>query len=182
MSAAPPVCEHIVMLGLMASGKTTVGALLAARLGVALRDSDEQIRAREGASVRELQDRFGAAWLHALEAEVLLEALARDDRAVVCAAASTVEDERCRAALREPAVTAVWLRASLATIVARYDSDPHRPRYAQGTAAALREQLASRAGRFAQLASISVDVDGLAPAAVEAAILAAIGGRGGSPD
>jgi shikimate kinase len=47
--------------------------------------------------------------------------------------------------------------------VARYDSDPHRPRYPQGTAAALREQLAARKQLFAAVAKVTIDVDGLAP-------------------
>jgi shikimate kinase len=166
MSVAPPPGRHIVLIGLMGVGKTTIGRLLAARLRWPLHDSDGEIEAREGATVRELQERCGADALHALEAQVLLEALARAEPSVIAAAASTVEDERCEAALRAGGVTTVWLQAKLATLVARYDSDPHRPRYPQGTAAALREQLAARKQLFAAVAKVTIDVDDLAPAEV----------------
>jgi shikimate kinase len=188
MSAAPPPQQHIVLIGLMGTGKTTVGRLLAAKLGLPLADSDSEIEAREGVTVRELQERFGAPWLrprqgleqdrrleHRLEATILLEALARAQPSVIAAAASTIDDERCREALRGPGVVAVWLEAKLATLVARYDSDPHRPRYGEGTAAALTRQLAARGEHFAQTATVAIEVDGLEPEAVLEALDAAIG-------
>jgi shikimate kinase len=175
MSAAPPPHQHIVLIGLMGTGKTTVGRLLAAKLGLPLADSDSEIEAREGVTVRELQERFGAPWLHRLEATILLEALARAQPSVIAAAASTIDDERCREALRGPGVVAVWLEAKLATLVARYDSDPHRPRYGEGTAAALTRQLAARGEHFAQTATVAIEVDGLEPEAVLEALDAAIG-------
>jgi shikimate kinase len=106
MSAAAPA-RHLVLIGLMGTGKTTLGRLAAARLGWPLSDSDAEIQAREGASVRELQERWGAGGLHRLEATILLEALARPEPSVICAAASTIDDERCRAALRAPGVSTV---------------------------------------------------------------------------
>jgi shikimate kinase len=155
--------RHLVLVGLMGVGKTTVGRLAAAALGWPLSDSDTEIQALEGATVRELQERGGAAALHTLEARILLGALAAPEPSVICAAASTIDDERCRAALRGRGVTTVWLTAALATLVARYDSDRHRPRYPQGTQAALAAQLAARADRFASVASATVAVDDLGP-------------------
>ena len=151
------------MVGLMGVGKTTVGRLLAASLGRPMLDSDAEIAAREGTTVREIQRLRGAGALHSLEAEILLEALERTEPSVICAAASTIDDERCRRALRAPGVTVVWLEARLATLVARYDCDPHRPRYPQGTQAALAAQLAARSERFASLADVTVDVDERTP-------------------
>lgn len=155
--------RHLVLTGLMGVGKTTVGRLAAAALHWPLCDSDVEILAREGETVRELQERSGAAALHRLEAAILLEQLASARPSVICAAAGTIEDARCRAALGADDVSVVWLRASLATLVARYDGDPHRPRYAEGTQAALAAQLARRAPQFASVAELTLDVDGLTP-------------------
>lgn len=175
MSATAPPPAQLVLIGLMGTGKTTIGRLAAARLRRPMLDSDAEIEAREGASVRELQERWGAERLHRLEAAILLEALAGAQPSVICAAASTIDDERCRAALRAPGVTAVWLRATLATLVARYDADPHRPRYPQGTAAALAGQLAARTERYAAVATLAIDVDDLTPEQVMARLEPALG-------
>jgi shikimate kinase len=173
MSAAPrppgPV-RHVVLVGLMGVGKTTVGLLLAGSLGWPLADSDSEIEAREGASVREIQRRRGAPALHALEAAVLLEQLHAPGRSVICAAASTIEDARCRHALRQTDVLAVWLSATLETMVARYDRDPHRPRYPEGTRAALAAQLAARCERYEAVAAMTIESDARTPAAIAAAI------------
>jgi shikimate kinase len=170
--------RHAVIVGLMGAGKTTLGTLLAARLRWPLWDSDAEILVREGTTVRVLQERRGAGALHAIEAEVLLAALARPQRSVICAAASSVDDARCREALREPTVVTVCLLASLDTLVARYDSDPHRPRYAQGTRAALAEQQRARAAHFAAVADVTVAVDGRSAAQVLECVLSAAGGEG----
>jgi len=162
--------RHIALIGLMGAGKTTVGRLLAGSLGWPLADSDAEIEAREGVTVREIQRLRGAPALHELEAAVLLEQLEAPGRSVVCAAAATIEDARCRRALRRPEVRAVWLAASLETLVARYDCDPHRPRYREGTRAALAAQLAARSGDYAAVATMTIAVDALAPAAIAAAI------------
>ncbi|MGD1050765.1 MAG: shikimate kinase [Solirubrobacteraceae bacterium] len=174
MSAAVtrPRCpiRHIALVGLMGVGKTTVGRLLAGALHWSFADSDAAIEAREGASVREIQRRHGAPALHALEAAVLLEALGEPGPSVICAAASTIEEERCRRALGQPDVRVVWLSATLETMVARYDRDPHRPRYDEGTRGALAAQLAARAALYTSVAAMTIESDALAPAAIAAAI------------
>ena len=158
----------------MAVGKTSVGRLLAASLRWEFSDSDGEIRAQEGTTARELQDARGAAVLHELEARLLLDALARVQPSVVCAAASTIDDERCRAALRGPGVSTIWLQATLATMVARYEADPHRPHYPQGTAAALAAQLATRRANFCSVASATIAVDDLTPEQTAGRVLSLI--------
>ena len=87
-------------VGLMGSGKTTVGRLVAAALGWPLRDSDADIAAREGRTVRELRDdaRDGG---DARDRGARTCSTALDGRrpSVICAAASIIDDEACRAAL-----------------------------------------------------------------------------------
>ena len=51
--------RHIVLVGMMGAGKTTVGQLLAERLGRRMVDSDELIEARTGRTVREIYETDG---------------------------------------------------------------------------------------------------------------------------
>jgi shikimate kinase len=146
----------------MGTGKTTAGRLVAARAGWPLRDSDPDIHAAIGLSARALQAQRGADVLHGIEARHLLDALADQRPSVVCAAASTIDDAACRHALAASDVLVVWLQASLDTMVARYDADPHRPRYADGTRARLASQLAERSPKLAEVADATLAVDGLA--------------------
>src|SRR4029079_2295269 len=74
---------HVVIVGLMGSGKTTVGRELAARLGWPLRDSDREIEAATGHTVRALRDEIGVDAMHELEARQLLDALSSPGPAVV---------------------------------------------------------------------------------------------------
>lgn len=52
--AADPSKPHLILVGLPGSGKTTVGALLASRLGRGVLDFDQEISRREGMSVSEI--------------------------------------------------------------------------------------------------------------------------------
>ena len=78
--------RHVVLVGLMGSGKTTVGRLVASSLGWPMRDSDTEIEAREGRTVRELDESVGTVAMHALEAEALLASLASPVPSVILAA------------------------------------------------------------------------------------------------
>jgi shikimate kinase len=153
--------RHVVLLGLMGSGKTAVGRQLARELAVRFQDNDGRLAEASGLTPRELRLREGEAALHALEAHELLAALHEPQASVISAAASVVESEGCRAAMRDPGVCAVWLRARAATIVTRFHNEPHRPVYSDDLDAFFERQLAVRAPLYLEVADAAVDVDDL---------------------
>ena len=67
---------HVVMVGLMGSGKSTVGHLIADRLGRPFRDSDAEIEANTGRTVREIRDVESTDAMHDIEAAQLLDVVA----------------------------------------------------------------------------------------------------------
>ena len=77
-----PSLQSMILLGLSHAGKTTVGQLLAERLGCPFYDTDEFIRIRTGLTPRELCRQGGVSALHAAEAAALRECLSRDFAAV----------------------------------------------------------------------------------------------------
>jgi shikimate kinase len=160
-SIDPP--RHVAVVGLMGSGKTTVGSRIAARLGWPLRDSDAEIEAGEGRTVRELRDELGVDAMHALEARQLLDALADPSPSVICPAASVVDDPACRAALGGPGVVVVFLAIDPAVAARRFLMGTHRPWFGDDPADFLARQAAERDPRFRDLATIEIGVDTLTP-------------------
>lgn len=156
---ASPRVRHVVLVGLMGAGKTTVGRALAARLGWPFSDSDMVLEAAGGATAREVDRDLGTNRLHRLEAVHLRRALAAPERTVIAAAASVAEDPASVAALEAPELLVVWLRGSVDTLVGRFAGGPHRPLHAADPETMFREQEASRGPVFERLADFVVDVD-----------------------
>lgn len=165
----------MVVVGLMGAGKTVVGRRLAARLDWPWRDSDREIEADTGLTVRELGDRIGIEAMHELEANQLLDALAEPGPSVISAAASTIEVPACRAALTAPDVRVVWLKATPQVLARRFRSaDEHRPDFGDSPEAFLTEQAARRDPHFASLNPIVIDVDAIRPSQAAAQAMEAL--------
>jgi shikimate kinase len=148
--------RHIVIVGLMGSGKTTVGARLAAALGWRHRDSDADLEAATGRTARALAEADGIDRLHAMELQHLLDALAEPEPSVISAAASIIDEPRGRDALTDPTIEVVWLRIDPVTAARRAaPGDDHRP-----APEPLEDQARRRDPLFAGVADVPVDVAG----------------------
>jgi shikimate kinase len=163
---------HVVLVGLMGSGKTTVGRELAAVLNRPLVDNDEQVLATTGRTVAEISAHDGIAEMRRLEGEALAEALASPVPAVITAAAGVILDDKARRSLRDPFV--VWLRAAPETVDVRIRHDPARPLLADDALTVLRAMEEQRRSLYADVADLVIDVDGLTPANVAETIALAI--------
>ena len=159
--------RHIVVMGLMGSGKTTIGRALAERLGLPYRDSDADIEADEGRTAREIAATDGVERLHDLELAHLGRRLGEPGRSVISAAASVIDEPSARPLLEAPGVTVVWLRIDPATAARRAARGDHRP-----SPEPLVEQAARRDPVFRAVADIEVDA-GLPVEHIVAQVLAA---------
>src|SRR5690606_28853570 len=121
--------RHVVLVGLMATGKSTVGAILADRLRRPLVDTDSDVESATGRAVRDIWADGGEGEFRRLETAALAAALERDEPTVIAAAGGVVLAEVNRALLSSPDVDVVWLRATPATLLERVRRvhDDHRP-------------------------------------------------------
>ena len=147
--------EHIVVVGAMGSGKTTLGRNLAKALGRQFHDSDRSIEARTGRSGREIAAADGVEALHLLESEVLRDALDGGAPAVVAAAASVIEDPVALTALAD--VFCVWVTADPEILAERSARGSHRRSVGDS------EHLERRDRLFRAAADVVVDTGALAP-------------------
>jgi shikimate kinase len=154
MDASPGF--HVVLAGLMGTGKSTIGEQLARSLGREYLDNDEQLETHTGRTARQIADEDGFDALHVFELEVLRESLSREQPAVIGAAASVVDTDEGRALLHEPFV--VFLRADPSALAQRLIDKPkaHRP-LGDDAARQIREQAARRYPHLEALADLTVD-------------------------
>jgi shikimate kinase len=120
----------IVLVGLMGSGKTTVGKRLAARLNWPFVDADAEIEAAAQMPISEIFARFGEAHFRDGERRVIARlmegARGKPGARVIATGGGAFVDPETRALILAEA-TAIWLDASLDTLAARVSKRNTRP-------------------------------------------------------
>ncbi|MGH9381083.1 MAG: shikimate kinase [Thermoanaerobaculia bacterium] len=149
--------DRIYLIGFMASGKTTVGRLLADDLERPFRDLDAEIERRTGKSVPEIFADGGEQAFRRIEQEVLVEG-GIDDRAVVATGGGTFCSEPTRTFMLQTGVT-IWLHLPYSEVVRRVGPLGKRNRPLFRDQAQARELFEHRLAAYA-LADIRVDLSG----------------------
>lgn len=116
---------NLVLVGPMGAGKTSVGKLLASRLGLKFVDSDHELEARCGADIPWIFDIEGEAGFRARETEILTE-LCQQSGILLATGGGAVISEENRQILRKAGVV-VYLSATAKQIFQRVKHDTNRP-------------------------------------------------------
>ena len=151
----------ITLTGFMASGKTTVGRLLASSLGCPFLDLDEVIVKKTGRSIPAIFASDGEAGFRKLEKQALEQTVGKyaESTAVLALGGGTVTVPGAIKLLQEK-TTCIYLQASLESIQARLSAHPGgRPLADEHLA----QRFAEREPLYAQAAHVTVDTDGLTP-------------------
>ena len=147
---------NIFLVGLMGAGKTSVGKLLARRLGKSFYDSDQEIERATGVKIPLIFEIEGEAGFRAREAKMLAELAAHRD-VVLATGGGAVLAEANRRLLSENGVV-IYLRAAVADLWSRTRHDKSRPLLKAADPRATLEQLfAERDPLYREIADIVVD-------------------------
>jgi len=154
--------ERVLLIGMMGVGKTTVGRLLADRLGAVYIDNDGSVRRRTGRGVADILQESGEQALREAERSAFAETLAVPGRTVIGVPGGMVLDPADRALIEDAGSPVVWLRARPETIAKRVVGTD-RPWLGDDPLASLTRLAADRHPLFAEVAHVVVDVDERTP-------------------
>jgi shikimate kinase len=160
---------RVVLMGMMGSGKTTLGTLLSRRTGWPYHDNDALLLAATGQTARQLADR-GEGALRDAEAAALRYGLRAPPPSIVAAAGGVVADAELRDLLRREAIV-VWLDAPAAVLARRAAVGAHRPWLQSDAAAWLASAAAEREPLYRSVADLVLDTEAGTPAEGVATIL-----------
>ncbi|MGV9884922.1 shikimate kinase [Streptomyces sp. NPDC003006] len=162
---------QIVLVGPMGVGKTTVGELLADRLGTAFRDTDADIVAAQGREISDLFVDEGEPYFRDLERQAVRAAV-EEHSGVLALGGGAILDESTRALLAPHAV--VYLSMDVEEAVKRTGLNQARPLLAVNPRKQWRELMDARRPLYAEVARAVVATDGRTPEEVAQAVLDAL--------
>jgi shikimate kinase len=177
---AEPGDKPLILIGYRATGKTTVGRILATRLGWDFTDVDDCIESAFGGSIADIFKSEGETGFRNREASAL-QALRSRNRCVISTGGGAILRLENRTLLHSLGFVA-WLTSGPNTIWARLQSDPtttaRRPNLTfTGGVEEVRELMKIREPLYRETADFEVNSDDISPEAVATAILSAWAGQ-----
>jgi 3-dehydroquinate synthase len=148
--------QNVFLVGLMGAGKTTIGRMLARKLGLRFVDSDHEIEARTGATIPWIFEIEGEGSFRRREAEVIRD-LCGQEGIVLATGGGAILNPESRALLQQRG-TVVYLRATIPSILARTSHDKNRPLLRTADPRGkLEELMAQREPLYLEMAHLVVD-------------------------
>lgn len=154
--------KNLALIGFMGAGKSTVGSILARRLGMRFVDLDEAVSREAGMSVPEIFEREGEEGFRDRESRALRDNLREEGMVLACGGGIVLRQKNV-ALLRERCAV-IYLRAGRETVLRRVGGGEGRPLLEKGDVAERVEELMSRREEaYRRAAHLVVDTDGRTP-------------------
>lgn len=157
--------DHVLLIGMMGSGKSTIGRIVAVRMRRPFYDSDDEVERRCHMTVPAIFAVRGEAAFRVEERAALCSALSRPTPSVIAVAGGAVIDPETRRRLRSGGLV-VWLDAAPGALAGRLGSGVGRPLLKDDPAGALRRLDARRRPIYRELSDSAVPAGSRLPEAI----------------
>jgi shikimate kinase len=172
--------RSIVLVGMMGSGKSSVGRRLAVRLGMSFVDADSEIEEAAGMTIAEIFDKHGEAYFRAGEARVIARLLDHGPQ-VLATGGGAFMNRDTRAVIRDKGVS-IWLKAELEVLMKRIKRRGDRPLLKTDDPAATLSALIEQRYPIYAEADLTVLSRDVPHEAIVDEIIAALRARTGAPE
>jgi shikimate kinase len=166
---------HVLLIGFMGSGKSTVGRLVADRMGRPFVDLDREIESSEGRDIAGIFAEKGEGAFRAAESEAI-RSLGSMEPSVVACGGGVVLDEANRAMVKGSG-TAVYLQVSAEEALSRIGNTADRPLLSGAGPGAAAELLRSREALYEATADVTVATGHRTPEQVADEVVARLAGE-----
>ncbi|MGM0365591.1 MAG: shikimate kinase [Actinomycetota bacterium] len=154
--------QNISLIGFMASGKSTIGRLLAKELGMLFIDIDRVIELKEDLPVFRIFDRYGEDYFRNIESEVIAKLYVNQNCVFACGGGVVERGENIRLIKKNSLV--IYLEVSPQNVIARTRDSIKRPLLnVSGREEVVRNLLKKREPVYRGAADIILDTDSLVP-------------------
>lgn len=164
---------RLILIGPMGSGKTTIGKIIAARLGLSFRDTDHVIEEEGGKSVSEIFLEDGEDAFRALEKSVLRQELLSDDTVLALGGGAPMSLD-AQSALRAIASPVIYFDISLSSVAPRIGFNRDRPLLLNNPRGQWELLMQERRPVYESIADTVIDVNGKSEKDIVAEILLVI--------
>ena len=152
------MAPRVILIGPMGSGKTTIGSLLAEKLGLAFRDTDHLIEEREEKPVWQIFLDQGEDVFRAIEKRVLRDELLTDGTVLSLGGGAPISID-AQSALRAISSYIIFLDISLSTVVPRIGFNRDRPLLLNNPRGQWQSLMEARRPIYEALADVTINVD-----------------------
>ena len=152
------MAPRVILIGPMGSGKTTIGSLLAEKLGLAFRDTDHLIEEREEKPVSQIFLDQGEDVFRAIEKKVLRDELLTDGTVLSLGGGAPISID-AQSALRAISSYIIFLDISLSTVVPRIGFNRDRPLLLNNPRGQWQSLMEVRRPIYEALADVTINVD-----------------------
>ena len=173
---------NIVLIGMRGSGKTTVGKILAQKMGKEFIEMDELLTRKAGLTIPEIVAKYGWGKFRDIEEEITDE-VARRDNIINASGGGAVTREKNIIKLKKSGVL-VWLQAGVDTLVSRTGEDAGRPPLVEGRSRRgdMEMTLRERIPLYQQAADLTINTENKTPEEVADLVIKLLAVRGFTGD